>query len=72
MKRLMLAIVSVAKLQEAVLTTLEIKYIPAISTIPATTVLALAPVPKQYYDELEEKILTPMKLAEFIDNKLAG
>ena len=40
--------------------------------MPATTVPALEPVPQQWYNELEEKILVPMKLAEFIDSKLAG
>ena len=42
----MLATLSVAKLQEAVSTTLETKYIPATSIMPTKNVLALAPVPQ--------------------------
>lgn len=71
-ERLTLATLSVAELQEVVLITLEAKYTLATSTMLTTTVLAITPVPKQWYKELEGKILTLMKQAEFINNKLSG
>ena len=46
-ERLKLATPSIAKLQEAISMTLVTKYIPATSTMPATTAPALTLVPQQ-------------------------
>ena len=72
LERFTLATPSVAELQETISATNEAICIPATSTMPQTTVQALAPVPPQWFDELQGKLITPLQLAEHIDTKMTG